>query len=345
MSEKPKASFMEGRKPLAAVAETRRERSYEELMKEASELYRGVDFGPKLQQELLWDGLMLVAALRERHYHAIVFVDRGARPIAALLRQVWRRLYPSEAPPVMKFLAGHTPPGSMAAASQVRESFGRAAADFNNKKVLAFDEGRASGSTLTNIREALQQAFPAAEVSGSTYGEFTVGAHQYAEPRALSLFSVLSLKYHDAKILGGVNNPHSLEKVARRSHVQPKYRYGKFKGAAMDETAVFTELSPSNVLSAIGKHEPWQMAGGMSVVDALREAYNRYEDTRTGKADDDYRRSYDRADIEVQLRLACRTILEIPAPETTAPRSEREAFPQAKQRCTQVLHELDQAGG
>lgn len=57
------------------------------------------------RKSYLKDGLEFIVQVHEQKWDTLVFRDKSARPLAGFFREIWRRLYPHETPPVMKFMA------------------------------------------------------------------------------------------------------------------------------------------------------------------------------------------------------------------------------------------------
>lgn len=107
------------------------------------------------RQNYLKDGVEFIVQVHENKWGTLVFRDKSARPLAGFFREIWRRLYPHEIPPVMKFMADR------GTSAMYQQRFPRA--DFEGKKVLIVDEQVDTGQGAAQSLDMLRKAFPAME--------------------------------------------------------------------------------------------------------------------------------------------------------------------------------------
>ncbi len=121
------------------------------------------DFTPRLRKEYMEEGAEFLIDARAKSVETMVFMDKSARPLAGFFRALWKRLWPDEPPPEMKFMVsarievGYT-------AEELARAFSPAKSAFENKIVLLVDETVSSGSTLKNAEEKLKEAFSGATI-------------------------------------------------------------------------------------------------------------------------------------------------------------------------------------
>lgn len=121
------------------------------------------DFEPSLRKEYIEEGAEFLIDSRNKGVQTMVFMDKGARPLAGFFRALWRRLWPDESPPDMKFMVSsrlYVNYGPL----DVARAFAPAKDAFENKTVLLVDEVVASGATLEFAKQLLSEAFPKAKI-------------------------------------------------------------------------------------------------------------------------------------------------------------------------------------
>ena len=116
-------------------------------------------FEPEARKEYMEEGAEFLIDAREKGVETIVFMDRSARPLAGFFRALWKRLWPDERPPEMKFMVA-SQEGVGYTAKDVARVFAPAKSAFENKIVLLVDEAVVSGGTLSRAKKMLGEAFP-----------------------------------------------------------------------------------------------------------------------------------------------------------------------------------------
>lgn len=116
----------------------------------------------------------LVEHAKATRADSLVFLDKSARPIAWLFRDLWRQATPDEPVPACRFvnIGRLEEPHLPEFPRKQRKTYGRGAVDavgvafgpqFDGKRVLIVDEVVVSGSTLQSAMSVFKEAFPNAK--------------------------------------------------------------------------------------------------------------------------------------------------------------------------------------
>lgn len=119
------------------------------------------------RKSFLEDGAEFLVDVKDRGIETMVFMDKSARPLALFLRALWRRIFPDQEPPAMRFTIGKRWRETEARADQnFAEEISKVyrKKDFNRKKVLFVDEEISSGETLKTTSNLFQGVFPGMEI-------------------------------------------------------------------------------------------------------------------------------------------------------------------------------------
>ncbi|MEI6510692.1 MAG: hypothetical protein WCO25_01465 [Candidatus Uhrbacteria bacterium] len=114
----------------------------------------------------------IVEAAYHNGTHALVFLDKSARPISWLVREVWKKNHGMLNRPQIRFMNVGKPEGgrlaidaprsvSPDAVAELRRLFG---SQFADKDVMIVDDLSATGKTLETATRVFQEAFPSARV-------------------------------------------------------------------------------------------------------------------------------------------------------------------------------------
>ncbi len=142
---------------------------------------------PEMRKGYLEQGAEFVVDVHERKVGVIVFLDKSARPLALFFLALWKRIFPDENPPEMRFMLGEK--GKYIFTEEMRDDIKKIqgktreevdtmfeadevqrvekikqtyrASDFENQVVLVVDEYGNEGYTLTAAQNRLIGAFPA----------------------------------------------------------------------------------------------------------------------------------------------------------------------------------------
>lgn len=114
---------------------------------------------PERRKSYLEDGAEFLVDVKDRGIQTMVFMDKNARPLALFLRALWRRIYPDQEPPAMRFVVGKRYyDDETDIKRQIRILYKKN--DFNEKKVLFVDEEISSGGTLMTTSDLFKRVFP-----------------------------------------------------------------------------------------------------------------------------------------------------------------------------------------
>lgn len=108
------------------------------------------------RKAFLRGGVEFVTEIHENKIDTIVIMDTSARPLGIFFLKLFRRLYPEENPPKIKFIISNKGLDP----EDLKLAFGDSCDDFENKRVLLVDECVDSGDTIFNAKKKFEQAFP-----------------------------------------------------------------------------------------------------------------------------------------------------------------------------------------
>lgn len=114
-----------------------------------------------------------VQDVHERGYDSLVFLDKSARPYAALFRARWKTLYAKEKMPDIRFANIGREKVFEIVEQDVREELSkqvRERYDLEGKKVLIFDEYYSTGNTIKNAYSTFRGAFPSSHFDTGVLG-------------------------------------------------------------------------------------------------------------------------------------------------------------------------------
>lgn len=138
---------------------------------------------PELRKSYIEVGVEFISDLHDKNVDTIVFMDKSARPLASFFRSLWKRVFPNEEVPEMKFMVpidknmpvegdmeGYDE-GIKKRAAQFKKVFSGYSENFENKNVCVVDEIVAEGYTSNIAEEIIKRSFPSANVlKGNIYG-------------------------------------------------------------------------------------------------------------------------------------------------------------------------------
>ena len=145
-----------------------------------------VKWQPEMRKGYIEQGAEFVVDIHEREVNMIFFMDKSARPLALFFLALWKRIFPRENPPQMRFFIGEFGKylwtedlrdyvkksegltdeqvdneinvTENARIEKIRQTYHQN--DFKDKIVLVVDEYGNKGSTLQTAKERFTQAFP-----------------------------------------------------------------------------------------------------------------------------------------------------------------------------------------
>jgi len=128
----------------------------------------------------------LIETIKDQDTEVVIFTDKSARPLSWVFRKSWKKLYPKEPPPEIKFLNVGTEKRpddfpnhgtarlirKLAAqqverfqiAEQIKELY-KGQGFERGKRILVVEEQPASGLSYQIIKQGIEKAFPGSEVS------------------------------------------------------------------------------------------------------------------------------------------------------------------------------------
>lgn len=177
---------------------------------------------PERRKSFLEDGAEFLVDVRDQGIQTMVFMDRSARPLALFLRALWRRIYPDQQPPEMRFAVGKRDweiekEGSDQLKKEIYNLYRKA--DFDGKNVLFIDEEFVTGETLMTTSDLFKQAFPGMRIN--------FGALSVAGSTANELLTIQPPTGSDYKALFAGQYPGNLAQVihnAKSSHRQTEVK-------------------------------------------------------------------------------------------------------------------------
>lgn len=226
-------------RPQAEKKERESGADYFAKIKEAAEGRTMKDFTPRLRKEYMEEGAEFLVDAHAKGVETMVFMDKSARPLAGFFRALWRRLWPDESPPEMKFMVSSSQ-GVYYGSLDVARAFAPAKSTFENKTLLLVDEMVSSGTTLETAKKLLAEAFPKAKIllggmakSGKGWAPLDIHA-----PFASGAYSM------GGNALGTnlYNRTREITEIPHRVHTKAK------RGQSAKQTYAY-------VLRQVGKHE------------------------------------------------------------------------------------------
>lgn len=273
----------------------RKQREYEEFWrkyeKEYTEKGSNLVWGVEWRKGYVEQATEFLVDAHDNDVQTMVFMDKSARPLAGFFRALWKRLYPDEVVPEMRFFVsdwqrvGNSSP--IATPEQVRKAFRGYEEIFNDKNVLVVDEYILFGTTINRAKQALQGAFPAIRsiMRGGMY------EHQYTKEEPVSL----DIKQPEGSYYTKLHEMWPLGKLLWKSGSEveevPGQVFTKAKRATDEEKARGKFLTPKTTsypLRQVGKHETLDEKSIKGIDDRIEKAENEEERERLLKIREAY---------------------------------------------------------